>query len=432
MNINKFKGFAVIFSCGNKLQGAVFRKLKVRYELVKSCAFPLQEDDPAEVWKNLFRTLSVSRDEPLILSAVPRDGFFFRSVMAKLPAKAIRNALFLELPRRMILSDTENMLMEYTLPASTEKPVSDTGTEEEKANGDEGTMTVNACTFPRDSLTPFTDLLVKCGRKADAFLYPFLALQQNDPPLYLADTEEKYYFAGNCWQVADTSAGDDPAGTKQEWEKIFRSTFKLPADFNVNEFAPILLCARFAITSGFHESETGLNILPAKLQPSRLKSQIKLCVLLLLIILANVLWHYSGKWISNAGEYRVLAAEKASLQEENRKLKVKIRRMEKEGKEKYRSGIQKAGEHDIVRKLKDLTDRLPSNVMISSMRWNDSGLDLTMFSEDNSGISEIFRTRFPYWKLANIQQRNFGGAATMITVKLTNVDENETREDRRK
>ena len=86
----------------------------------------------------------------------------------------------------------------------------------------------------------------------------------------------------------------------------------------------------------------------------------------------------------------------------------------------------------MVKKLYDLTTFLPSGVMISSMRWSDSGLDLTMFSEENSAISEIFRTKFPYWKLANIQQRNFGSAATMITVKLSNVDENENTEEGRK
>ena len=431
MNIGRFKGFAVIFSGGKKLQGAVFRKRKTDYELVKSCTVSIQEEDRSEAWKNLFRDLSVSRDEPLILAAVPDKGFFFRTEMAQLPLKAIKNALYMELPRRMILSDTENMLMEFALPASSAKTPSAGDPADTRENADDGMMTVNAFTFPTSSLEPFTEILVKCGRKADAFLYPFLALQQDDPPLYLKDTEENYYFADNSWHVAASSSENDPAGTKKEWEKIFRSTFHLPAGFDTEEFASLLLCARFAVTPQFHASETGLNILPAKLQPSRLKSQLKLCAVLIFIILANLIWNCSGKWIANAGEYRVLSEEKAALQEENRKLKVKIRRMEKEGKEKYRSSLLKTGEHDIVKKLNDLTEFLPSNVMISSMRWNDSGLDLTMFSEANSGISEIFRTKFPYWKLANIQQRNFGGAATMITVKLTNADENENKEGRR-
>lgn len=431
MNIGKFKGFAVIFSGGKKLQGAVFRKRKTDYELVKSCSISVKEKNDPEAWKNLFRDLSVSRDEPLILAAVPDQGFFFRTEMAQLPAKAVRNALYLELPRRMILSDTENMLVEFTLPAASLQTPSTDDSGEAQEKTDDGMMTVNACTFPAPALEPFTDLLMKCGRKADAFLYPFLALQKDDPPLYLGDTEEKYYFAAGSWHVATPSENNDPAGTAKEWEKIFRSTFRLPDEFNTGEFASLLLCARFAITPQFHNSETGLNILPAKLRPSRLKSQLKLCIFLVFIILANLIWNYSGKWISNAVEYRNLAAEKAALQEENRKLKVKIRRMEKEGKEKYRSGLLKAGEHDIVAKLNDLTEHLPSNVMISSMRWNDSGLDLTMFSEANSGISEIFRTKFPYWKLANIQQRNFGGAATMITVKLINAGENENKEGRK-
>lgn len=429
MNIAKYKSFAVIAFSREKLQGAVFRRMKTKYELLRFSSLVPDPEEPVKSWKDLFRDLAISKDDPLILCGALKKGLFFRTSMAEIPVKAIRNALSLELPRRMLSTELEDMLIEFTLLSSGAEENTDPATEKEEEKGE---IKVNAYALPHSSMEELSRILVQCGKKADAFLYPFLALQDSDPPLYLPETEKNYYFDSGSWQVTDPDM-EDPAGSDALWRKIFQSAFKLPDPFPVKDFYSLLLCARFAISGAFHESEEGINILPAKLRPSRLKTLLKFSAVFLLLILLNSLWSCSGEWLHNRKKFSSLTKEKAALQEENRKLRARIRRSEKEGKELQRASLLKAGEHKIVSKLYDLTSFLPNNVMLSSMRWSDSGLDLTMFSENNSSISEIFRTKFPYWKLANIQQRNFGGAATMITVKLTNTDlTNEPEEGRRR
>lgn len=424
MNIGKYKTFAVISFGKKSLQAALFRRLKTKYELIRHFSAVPDPADPVKSWKDLFRDLAISKDDPLILCGALKEGFFFRTRLPELPVKSIRGALSLELPRRMFAArDGERVIAFSVFPVSEE--------EDGSGNGTEKKLTVNAYTLPAESLEELSSILLQCGRKADAYIYPFLAHQESDPPLYLADVEENYYFEADNWQVANTEK-NDPAGSNMEWKKIFKGLFKLPDDFPVEDFFSLLLCARFALLPAFPASEAGLDILPAKLRPSRLKSQIKLGSFLLLLLCANILWSCSGEWIRNAREYKQLVREKAVLQEQNRKYKSAIRKAEKAGRERQKITAINPGEDQVVKKLYDLTTFLPSGVMISSMRWSDSGLDLTMFSEENSAISEIFRTKFPYWKLANIQQRNFGSAATMITVKLSNIDGNGNMEEGRR
>ena len=436
MNTAKFKGFAVIAFSQEKLRGAVFRRLKTKHELVRHCSLVPDPADPAKTWKELFHLLAVSRDEPLFLCGALKKSFFFRTRMAEIPVRAIRSALALELPRRRLSTgQEEESLIQFSLPGSEEERKSASaaknGEETENSSEEEnGEIKVNACVFPASSLEELSAILLQCGRKADMYVYPFLALQDSDPALHLPDVEKNFYFAADSWQVV-SGGGDDPAGTNGIWEKIFAQKFELPSDLPVKEFFSLLLCARYFLTPAFASSEDGLDVLPAKLRPSRLKPQLKLGAILLVLILFNALWSCSGQWLHNFREYKLLSREKAALAEENRKLSAKIRKVEKDGKERQKYVPVKAGEHEIVRKLHDLTDFLPSSVMVSSMRWSDSGVDLTMFSEESLNISETFRTRFPYWKLANIQQRNFGGAATMITVRLTNSDESASPERER-
>lgn len=77
-----------------------------------------------------------------------------------------------------------------------------------------------------------------------------------------------------------------------------------------------------------------------------------------------------------------------------------------------------AGEPDVLPKLAALTSILPSNVMVSSLRWSESSVDLMLQSEaDNLDLPSLFR-RIPYWKIGQLQQRRMGDTVTMITLKL--------------
>ena len=62
---------------------------------------------------------------------------------------------------------------------------------------------------------------------------------------------------------------------------------------------------------------------------------------------------------------------------------------------------------------------LPRTVMVSSLRWSDSGIDLVMQSEEgNLDVQSILRP-LTAWKIGQLQQRQFGDSAvTTVTVKL--------------
>ena len=325
MNIGKYKTFAVISFSKNCLQAALFRRLKTKYELIRHNSFTTDPADPVKSWKDLFRVLALSKDAPLILCGALKEGFFFRTQMPSIPAKSIRGALELELPRRMFVPGDEELLTAFSLFSPAASSDSDNGQNPAK----EELITVNAYTLPAKSLENLSQILQQCGRKADAYIYPFLALEGSAPPLYLADVEEKYYFEADNWQVASPCGEKDPAGSNEKWEKIFKSTFKLPEDLPLEKFFSILLCARFVLSKAFSASEEGLDILPAKLRPSRLRSQIKLGVFLLILLLANILWSCSGQWISNAREYKKLTREKPFYRNRTENTKVPSARRKK-------------------------------------------------------------------------------------------------------
>ena len=78
----------------------------------------------------------------------------------------------------------------------------------------------------------------------------------------------------------------------------------------------------------------------------------------------------------------------------------------------------KAGEPDVIEKLAVLTELLPSNAMVSSLRWSESSVDLMIQSEaENLDLPALLR-RVPYWKVGQLQQRRMGDTVTMITLKL--------------
>ena len=92
---------------------------------------------------------------------------------------------------------------------------------------------------------------------------------------------------------------------------------------------------------------------------------------------------------------------------------------EKERKELQRLLQQKAGTLLVLEKLSSLSTILPPNVMVQSLRWTDSAVDLTLRSEaENLNLPALFR-EIPHWKISQMQERRRNNdAASTITLKL--------------
>lgn len=408
MDIRKYKEFAVVGLTAAQVKGCLFRNRKTHFELVSHASSPLDKVDPASAWKEVFRLLSIGGDCPLFLCGALEGGFFFRTRMLSLAPRAMREALELELPQHL-LGEMEDMQFQFAAGA------------EEKDNGgnDAGEVGVNVYAVPGHSLDKLAAMLTQCGRKADEFFYPLLALNDKDAPLYLPEVEEKYYFADGAWQIHNPSS--EPGG-EEEWKKSFEASFKMPQDFPVKEFMSQLLTARLILSPVFSKEEEAFRLLPETLRAKRLRAQLKVTAILLVLVLINFCWSFSGDWLREFRTHRSLSAEKARLTEENRSLRSRLRKEEKSVKERQRLVNLRAGEHDVVGKIADITNLLPNNILVSSLRWSDSGVDIVMFSEaEEVSVSELVRRGLPYWKISNIQQRNFGGASTMINLRLVNV-----------
>ena len=80
-------------------------------------------------------------------------------------------------------------------------------------------------------------------------------------------------------------------------------------------------------------------------------------------------------------------------------------------------------QHDVLETFALISKILPRTVMVSSLRWSDSGIDLVMQSEEgNLDVPAILRP-LAAWKIGQLQQRQSGDrAVTAVTVKLIPAD----------
>ena len=92
-----------------------------------------------------------------------------------------------------------------------------------------------------------------------------------------------------------------------------------------------------------------------------------------------------------------------------------------------------AGESDIIGKLATFSKLLPENVLVSSMRWSDSGVDLQLQSENaNINLPELLKP-LTFWKIGNLQQRQMWGSdVTSINLRLVpNVDDGKEKDKKK-
>ena len=78
----------------------------------------------------------------------------------------------------------------------------------------------------------------------------------------------------------------------------------------------------------------------------------------------------------------------------------------------------------MIGKLARFSEVLPNNVMVQSLRWTDSSVDLTLRSEAESlNVPEMLRP-LKFWKLEQIQQRRRNNDTTnTIMLKLVSAED---------
>lgn len=389
--------FAVLAFDAATVRGCLFRRRGAQYAVECGIVEAIDANDPAQAWKHVLRQLGRGRDCPLYLAGALAGGIFFRFPSIELSPRARREALELELPQRIPVVPEACRFQFFA----------------GEVEGD-GSVPVNVYAVPGASLEHPAAMLTQAGAKADEFLYPLLAVRGGDPAADQPRLDPDFGFADGEWRPITANPDFEP------WLKIFCSEFKFPAEggFRAEDFFECLLVARLVASSSFSQQERALALLPSELRPRRLRNQLRITVLLAFLLAANYLWSAGGSWLDNYRTYSRIAAERDRLSTENASFNRRIRTMEKEQRELTRVVGLAAGESRVLAKLAALTSILPSNVMVSSLRWSETSLDLMLQSEaENLDLPALLR-RLPYWKISQLQQRRMGDTVSMITLKL--------------
>ena len=384
------------------IKGCWFKKKSGRFVLKNHAVCKADAGNPAAAWKQLRKELGFGSDCIIFLAGnIGRDSLFYRTVSPDLPPKAMKDALFFELPSQLpreVTDEEIQFIPSGMLPDGSE-------------------CAVNVYAFSPAGMDEITARISQSLKKVDYLLYPMLPLRLTDPALYLPEIEPDFFFADGQWH--DRKKWDDTM--YEPWEKQFREIFELPdsREFPIREYLGCLLVARFAASEDFPVRRAGIQILPRKFRPGRLRTQLKIMAVLLGLLAFGLVWEHGGNLIRAGQEQGRLAAERANLDLQVRRLRSQLKTGEKEQKELARVLNQKPGENNLIARLADLSALLPENVMVQSLRWTDNAVDLTLRSEaENLNLPQLLKP-LTYWKIAQLQERRRNNDVTRnITLKL--------------
>lgn len=402
MKFSSIQEFAVLVFSPDRIRGCWFKKRSGRFTLKSHAVRPVDPENPAADWKKLRKELGFGGDCIIFLAGnIGQDAVFYRTITPKLPPKAMKDALQFELPGMLPQEITDEEIQ--FIPAG--------------VLPDESECAVNVYAFKPHGMDGVAAKVSQSLKKIDYLLYPLLPLRLDDPPVYMPEIEPDFFFADGQWH--DRSKWNDKL--YEPWERQLREIFVLPdeKEFSVREYLPCLLTARFACSPDFLLRRPGIQILPRRLRPGRLRTQLKIMAVLLGLLAFGLIWDHGGRLVRESQELGRLTAERNNLDQQRRKLKAVLKGKEKEQKELLRVLNQKPGETEVLERLAALSKILPSNVMVQSLRWSDSSVDLMLRSEaENLNLPQLLKP-LTYWKIAQLQERRRNNDVTSsITLKL--------------
>jgi len=402
MKFTSIHEFAVLVFSSGSIKGCWFKRKPGRFVLKNHLSRTVNAENPAEDWKKIRKELGFGSDCIIFLAGnISRDGVFYRTTAPILPPRAMKEALTFELPGQLPREVTDEKIQ--FIPAG--------------KIPDENELAVNTYAYTPAGLDKVTAILSQSLKKADYLLYPLLTLTLDDPPCFLPEIEPDFFFADGQWH--DRTRWDD--SMYGPWEKQFHEIFELPpkADFSVRDYLGCLLVARFAVSPDFSALCPGIQILPRKFRPGRLRKQLKIMALLLGLLAFGLIWEHGGNLVRSSQEQGRLQAERNNLENQVRRLKNKLKAGEKEQKELSRVLNQKPERNNVIERLADLSGLLPGNVMVQSLRWSDNAVDLTLRSEaEDLNLHQLLKP-LTYWKVAQLQERRRGNDVTRnISLRL--------------
>lgn len=398
----------LIVTVGNDgtLHGMRLQRRHKRLTVIRALEVPPDERSAADRLADLCRKLDRRRDMTLVIGAAFPGAVFFRSRMPEMSPRELASALQFEVPQQVLKLPPEWALQFTADPAD-----------------EEGMLNVGVQVTPREELNRLCDLLAELRLQVDDCISPFLALPElpAGSRVFLPLFEPDFYWADGSFHPA--AAGihcNDEAVELLKKEFDFSDGYR---EENFRKFLPELLIARFVAAPGFRHRKAGLELLPKQLRPQRLRSQLRLAVILLVLLLGMWLWNAGGNILSFHSEYSSITSRTAGYKSRTTEIQRRMRSRDKELKEMNRVLEQNFGDREMPVTLARIANVIPAAVLVSSFRITDTGIDLTLHTtQENLDIGPALR-KVPGFKVATLQSRKVNDTLSMITVKLNRTGE---------
>ena len=398
--------FAVVSCSPEMFRGAVFGKKNSRWNLLRSGELPVAGELPGDRLKQLLKEIGYSSDTVLYLTGELAESFAFNWESVPLPQREQRGAVELELAN--------------ALPGSIDEAVFQFA---EYPEQDEETVAITVYAFPASSLDPVSAMLNRAGCKADEFVSPIMGIKPGEPAVVFENINPGFYFQNGIWKKA-AGREDMLRNAAAWWQQSMTEKFQLPEHFEVGKFMDILLVASLECSDSSIKERPSLRVLPDQARPLRYRTQIQIAVILFVLLIINLLWSGYLHFGSDYREAQEVASEIDSCRRKITSINSRLKRNQKASRDMQRVVEIKAGESDVIGKLAALSRILPENVLVSNMRWNDSGVDLQLQSENaNINLPELIKP-LSFWKIGHLQQRQMWNSdVTSINLRLVpNID----------
>ena len=377
------------------------RTLRKRFRIVSAASVSVGDrEDAASAVRKALKEAGGVQGCLILCGEIPEGGFFRCPAIPVPGVREQRSALEFELPRH--------------LPRVPDAPVI-----QFFPSGSGENAFWNVYAFPERGFSFVEAILSACGKRADELIHPLLAVGEDDPDIYLPKLETDFVFSRGEWRPAE---GSDRT-LSGFWTEEFRKLFLLPDGFQPADHAECLLVMRLLLSASFRESEKCVRVLPSRFRPRRLRFHLTITVLLALLLGGIHLKDVCREKIRIAQEYATLQNERDNYKRKNAKLRAEQKKAEKENRDLQKILQLDPGDSRLLLRLADLTAALPSDALVTSLRFNGDSADLVLQSESNlSNLPNMLRS-IPYWKVAQLQQRSMGDTITMTMLKLVSTEE---------
>ncbi len=368
---------------------------------------PIDAENPAAAWKKVARYVGMA--ELRVVSGNIAGASFFRFQSTDMPSAAQRGAAEFELSRHM-LSGAENCRCQFCISGS--------------VPDDNNGVMINVAAAPEKGIEKFAGNMRSAGVLADCFVHPFMAVDDDLDTLMLPEFDPDFCYIKDSWMPMPGS--EEIAQNNEMWLERLKGVFLLPRkeDFDVRKFLPVLLIADVVASGKMGNDPEATKVLPDSLRPVRFRGHLILTAICLVALIASLVWRFMLTYGGSIEEYRNIVAETGRLKQKNTELKRSIKKNSKEIKDMTRLVETRVGEPEAIAEFAIFSETLPKDVMVSSIRWNETDIDVVVQCEDaNFDFDRHFRS-LHYWKVMPQQGRQNNDSAVATTnLKLTPIEE---------